>query len=197
MSVSFDIPRIKDENNYTWLLLGSCYFVIASVASKQIYNLPSAGVTKQKLFLYLTASTSMIRAAFFVFMQVEDHNLYLAIDRDHTGTPDHHEFPIMVFNNLPGYIFFSTYSLLVAYWAEIVDRAQNPAFSLNFALHPIFYGLNVVVYIYVIVIWTLFWQCHTCKEKYLLAAQLWGFTALYLSAVVGVLFFGGRLYRTC
>ncbi len=43
----------------------------------------------------------------------------------------------------PGLLFFTTYTLLVLFWAEIYQQARNLPAA---ALRPAFLGINVLVY---------------------------------------------------
>ena len=45
--------------------------------------------------------------------------------------------------DLPGLLFFSTYTLLVLFWAEIYHQARSLPTS---SLRPAFLGLNAAVY---------------------------------------------------
>jgi len=45
--------------------------------------------------------------------------------------------------DLPGLLFFSTYTLLVLFWAEIYHQARSLPTS---TLRPIFIAANIVVY---------------------------------------------------
>jgi len=56
--------------------------------------------------------------------------------------------------DLPGLAFFTTYALLVLFWAEIYYQAR--AMSTD-GLRPAFYTINGVIYTIQIVLWLLTW----------------------------------------
>ena len=52
-------------------------------------------------------------------------------------------------NDIPGLLFFSTYTLLVLFWAEIYQQARSQATS---RLRPTFLYANVSVYVVQIIL---------------------------------------------
>ena len=89
-----------------------------------------------------------IRTVFFVSLAFLPVPLFLTYSLDATIAE-------IVLSNLPGYLFFSTYCLLIVYWAEIVDRVRNPTYTLNALLRPTFVACNSAIYVVETVIWVL------------------------------------------
>ena len=147
-------PLVKhDESLVMLLVLGGVYFLVFLMSLTQLlrthYRL-NKSITKQKLFFIFTAFCALVRArasrrriadapaprarqltrarllappptqirtVFFVSLAFLPVPLFLTYSLDATIAE-------IVLSNLPGYLFFSTYCLLIVYWAEIVDRVR-------------------------------------------------------------------------
>ncbi|CAI5506947.1 unnamed protein product [Closterium sp. Naga37s-1] len=92
--------------------------------------------------------------------------------------------------DLPGLLFFTTYTLLVLFWAEIYHQARGlPTDNLR----PYFMAANVGVYVLQAAIWGVMWFDHKDMLTIDLIAKLF-FTAVSLAAAAGFLLYGGRLF---
>ena len=90
----------------------------------------------------------------------------------------------------PGLLFFTTYALLVLFWAEIYHQARS--FPTG-ALRPTFVGVNALVYAFQGSLWT--WEGAQPK----VGAVLEKVSALFLAfvcavAAAGFVVYGGRLF---
>lgn len=94
----------------------------------------------------------------------------------------------VVFLDLPGLLFFSTYTLLVLFWAEIYHQARSLPTE---ALRPIFLILNGIVYVIQVCIWLAEWI--TASEATVIIAQLY-LAVISIMAALGFLTYGGRLF---
>jgi hypothetical protein len=117
----------------TFHALAVLYGVVAVVALVQLIRIecrvPEFGWTTQKVFHFLNFIVNSVRSTVFVLQR----NVQLV----------HPEIFQHVLIDLPGLAFFTTYALLVLFWAEIYYQAR--AMSTD-RLRPAFYTINGVVY---------------------------------------------------
>eukprot|EP00850_Spirogloea_muscicola_P012454 SM000080S22969 [mRNA] locus=s80:458866:461432:+ [translate_table: standard] len=122
------------------------------------------------------ASCGTVRAAVFVFRrEVQDLKPHVAA---------------AILLDLPGILFFTTYTLLVLFWAEIFHQARSlPTESLR----PTFLITNAAIYVIQAGIWMYMWMR---PEHYGLVDVFskFFFAGLSLIAAAGFLLYGGRLF---
>ncbi|XP_022141919.1 tobamovirus multiplication protein 1-like isoform X2 [Momordica charantia] len=94
----------------------------------------------------------------------------------------------MVVMEIPGLLFFSTYTLLVLFWAEIYHQARSLPID---KLKPTYCIINGVVYLTQICIWIFVMLSRT--HGAVIAAKLF-FSVVSFSAALGFLIYGGRLF---
>ncbi|MCO5572660.1 hypothetical protein L7F22_026418 [Adiantum nelumboides] len=94
----------------------------------------------------------------------------------------------VVFLDLPGLLFFSTYTLLVLFWAEIYHQARSLPTE---GLRPIFLVFNGIVYTIQVCIWLAEWI--TMSEATTVTARLF-LAVISIIAALGFLTYGGRLF---
>ncbi|KAH7622053.1 hypothetical protein Ndes2526B_g02877 [Nannochloris sp. 'desiccata'] len=161
--------------------LAVAYGLLAAVALVQIIRIqirvPEYGWTTQKVFHLLNLLVSGLRATVFAFREPVQGLSAL---------------PRTILLDLPGLLFFSTYTLLVLFWAEIYYQARSLPVS---SLRPGFVGINIVVYSTQVVLW-LACSMATVPEHQQLAREVSGcFLALVSAAAAGgFLLYGGRLF---
>ncbi|KAM0061915.1 hypothetical protein Hdeb2414_s0004g00141801 [Helianthus debilis subsp. tardiflorus] len=88
--------------------------------------------------------------------------------------------------DLPGLLFFSTYTLLVLFWAEIYHQARSLPTD---KLRPAYFIINGVVYFLQVCIWIYMRFSSTTAAVEL--AELF-FSVISLGAAVGFVVYGGR-----
>lgn len=114
--------------------LAAGYGAIALVAAVQLVRIqmrvPEYGWTTQKVFHLLNFLVAGLRLTVFA--------MWAKVSRQ--GAP----VVSAVLLDLPGLLFFSTYTLLVLFWAEIYHQARSLPTS---KLRPIFVVTNAIVYI--------------------------------------------------
>ncbi len=181
------------EKTIVCFTLAVCYFVVAVCAVAQFIRTHmrlSKALTKQKLFFTFTAVTALARLGLMIAVPFCEEPLLLSYYKKTFLT---------ILNNLPGLLFFSTYNLLIAYWAEILDRVQNPAVRRSAVIHPFFLVANVLIYVAQIALWTIWatksqpWSYSNPWTLWTLRCQLSLFALIYFIASMGFLFFGSRL----
>ncbi|KAH9606421.1 hypothetical protein KSS87_015064 [Heliosperma pusillum] len=99
-------------------------------------RVPEFGWTTQKIFHLMNVLVNGLRAILFglykLVFQIRPHALEV------------------ILLDLPGLLFFSTYTLLVLFWAEIYHQARSLPTD---TLRPIYYSVNGIVYFIQIIIW--------------------------------------------
>ncbi|KAK8604253.1 hypothetical protein V6N13_099201 [Hibiscus sabdariffa] len=159
-------------------ILASLYGLVAAVALVQLIRIqlrvPEYGWTTQKVFHFLNFLVNGVRGLVFVFRR-DVQNL-------------HPEIVQHILLDMPSLAFFTTYALLVLFWAEIYYQAR--AVSTD-GLRPSFFTINAVVYIIQIAMWLILWW------KYIPVLVILSkvfFAGVSLFAALGFLLYGGRLF---
>ncbi|KAH7307393.1 hypothetical protein KP509_22G056900 [Ceratopteris richardii] len=94
----------------------------------------------------------------------------------------------VVFLDLPALLFFSTYTLLVLFWAEIYHQAKNLPTD---GLRQRFLTLNGIIYFVQLCIWLAEWI--TMNGASGITAELF-IAVIALGAALSFLIYGGRLF---
>ncbi|XP_042978597.1 tobamovirus multiplication protein 1-like isoform X3 [Carya illinoinensis] len=94
----------------------------------------------------------------------------------------------MVLMDLPGLLFFSTYTLLVLFWAEIYHQARSLPVD---KLRPAYFASNGFMYFTQVCIW-IFIRLGRSPVS-VKAAKLF-FSVMSFSVALGFLIYGGRLF---
>ncbi|KAK8516765.1 hypothetical protein V6N12_049480 [Hibiscus sabdariffa] len=114
-------------------ILAALYFLVAAVAIVQLVRIhlrvPEFGWTTQKVFHLLNFLVNGVRGVVFVFRR--------NVQALHPEIVQH------ILLDMPSLAFFTTYSLLVLFWAEIYYQARAESTD---GLRPIFFAINAVVY---------------------------------------------------
>ncbi|KAH9615524.1 hypothetical protein KSS87_019243 [Heliosperma pusillum] len=115
-------------------LLALLYGIVSIVALVQLvriqFRVPDYGWTTQKVFHFLNFLVNGVRCAVFFFRR----------DLEHL----HPEIIQHILLDVTSLAFFTTYALLVLFWAEIYYQARGVSTD---GLRPSFYTINAVVYI--------------------------------------------------
>ncbi|KAF8697777.1 hypothetical protein HU200_018528 [Digitaria exilis] len=158
--------------------LAVLYGIVSAVALVQLIRIecrvPEYGWTTQKVFHFLNFLVNGVRSAVFVLRR----NVQLVQP----------EIIQHVLLDMPGLAFFTTYALLVLFWAEIYYQAR--AMSTD-GLRPTFYWINGVVYAIQIILWLVLWW-KPVRVMVILSKMF--FAGVSLFAALGFLLYGGRLF---
>ncbi|BBN03919.1 hypothetical protein MPTK1_3g00660 [Marchantia polymorpha subsp. ruderalis] len=158
--------------------LAIAYGTIALAALIQLVRIeirvPEFGWTTQKVFHLLNFAVNGVRA--FVFLY-RDEVQYLSP-----------EIWQSVLLDLPGLLFFTTYTLLVLFWAEIYHQARSMPTD---RLRPAFFVINALIYIAQAFLWVYLWWSPSAVVETI--SKLF-FACVSLAAAVGFLLYGGRLF---
>ncbi|KAM7271804.1 hypothetical protein ACFE04_031018 [Oxalis oulophora] len=128
-----EINESRVWQDRTYHVLAALYGLVAVIALVQLLRIqlrvPEYGWTTQKVFHFLNFIVNAFRSLVFLFRR--------AVQILHPQIVRH------VLLDMPTLAFFTTYALLVLFWAEIYYQAR--AVSTD-ALRPSFYTINAVVY---------------------------------------------------
>lgn len=168
----------KDLQEGVYYSLCACYALVAIIAMVQLIRIqmrvPEYGWTTQKVFHFMNFIVNGLRAILF--------GLYKKVFRIRPRA-----FEVMLLD-LPGLLFFSTYTLLVLFWAEIYHQARSLPTD---TLRPTYYTANAIVYFIQIVIWI---SMRLSGSHAALEAAKVFLAVVSLSAALGFLIYGGRLF---
>lgn len=158
--------------------LCAAYSLVAAVALIQLIRIqlrvPEYGWTTQKIFHFMNVIVNGVRAILFGFHK----DIFILRPKVLT----------VVLLDLPGLVFFSTYTLLVLFWAEIYYQARSLSTD---CLRPAYYIINGGIYFIQACIWIyLGVDDNSASEA---VAKLF-FAVVSLFAALVFLFYGGRLF---
>lgn len=175
-----DIDQDPHWQKDSFLGLSVGYGLIAFVAFIQLIRIqrrvPEYGWTTQKVFHLLNAFVCVLRCVVFA-LRDQVQGLQPAAVRG-------------ILLDLPGLLFFSTYTLLVLFWAEIYHQARNIPTS---TLRPAFMGFNALVYGVQTGLWVFLGVSHGHAGLTRLLSCCF-LAAVSLVAASGFLIYGGRLF---
>ncbi|GAU36680.1 hypothetical protein TSUD_15920 [Trifolium subterraneum] len=129
-----DIDQSPTWQNRIFYTLAVLYGVVSAIALIQLVRIqlrvPEYGWTTQKVFHFLNFLVNAVRCLVFVFFR--------SVQRLKPEIVQH------ILLDVPSLAFFTTYALLVLFWAEIYYQAR--AVSTD-GLKPSFCTINIVVYV--------------------------------------------------
>ncbi|KAJ8574262.1 hypothetical protein K7X08_026067 [Anisodus acutangulus] len=173
-----DVNRSIVWQNLIFHLLAILYGIVAAVALVQLIRIqmrvPEYGWTTQKVFHFLNFFVNGVRSLVFVFRR--------DIQKMNPEIVQH------ILLDMPSLAFFTTYALLVLFWAEIYYQAR--AVSTD-GLRPSFFTINGVVYAIQIILWLIIWWK---PIRVLVILSKMFFAGVSLFAALGFLLYGGRLF---
>ncbi|XP_042470931.1 tobamovirus multiplication protein 1-like [Zingiber officinale] len=165
----------QDAAFYSLCAAYSCVsaFALIQVVRNQLRS-PEYGWTTQKVFHFMNFMVNGVRALVFGFHK----HVFLLRPRVFA----------LVLLDLPGLLFFSTYTLLVLYWAEIYHQARGLPSN---KLRIIYTIANCVIYIIQVCIWIYLWiNGGRIVES---VGNIFLAVSSFLAAL-GFLVYGGRLF---
>ncbi|CAN4090408.1 unnamed protein product [Withania somnifera] len=137
-------------------------------------RVPEYGWTTQKVFHFLNFLVNGVRSLVSAFRR--------DVQKLNPEIIQH------ILLDMPSLAFFTTFALLVLFWAEIYYQAR--AVSPD-ALRPTFFAINGVVYAIQIILWLIIWWKPVPALVILSKAF---FAGVSLFAALGFLLYGGRLF---
>ncbi|PON84066.1 Tobamovirus multiplication protein [Trema orientale] len=158
--------------------LCAAYALVSTVALFQLIRIelrvPEYGWTTQKVFHLMNFIVNGVRAIVFGF-----HKQVFLL---------HPKVLTLVLLDLPGLLFFTTYTLLVLFWAEIYHQARSlPTDKLR-----IFYiSVNCAMYVIQVAIWIYLWINDNSAVEFI--GKIFIAVVSFIAAL-GFLLYGGRLF---
>ncbi|GMI77525.1 hypothetical protein HRI_001421800 [Hibiscus trionum] len=158
--------------------LCAAYALVSFVALIQLIRIelrvPEYSWTMQKVFHLMNVIANGVRAVVFGF-----HKQVFVL---------HPKVLMFVLLDLPDILFFSTYTLLVLFWAEIYHQARSlPTDKLRIS----FVAINGVVYVIQVCIWVFLWIDDNGAVEFI--GKIFIAVVSFIAAL-GFLLYGGRLF---
>ncbi|XP_051145468.1 tobamovirus multiplication protein 3-like [Andrographis paniculata] len=159
-------------------VLAALYGIVAFVALVQLVRIqlrvPEFGWTTQKVFHVLNFLVNGVRCIVFALRR--------GVQTLNPAILQH------ILLDMPSLVFFTTYALLVLFWAEIYYQARGVSTD---ELRPTFYTINGVVYAVQLTLWLILWwkPVHATMIVYKMF-----FAGVSLFVAGGFLLYGVRLY---
>ncbi|KAI4313329.1 hypothetical protein L6164_026315 [Bauhinia variegata] len=173
-----DINKSPIWQDRIFHVLAALYGIVAAVALVQLIRIqvrvPEYGWTTQKVFHFLNFLVNGVRSLDFVFRR--------DVQKLQPEIVQH------ILLDMPSLAFFTTYALLVLFWAEIYYQARAVPTD---GLRPSFYSINTVVYAIQIALWLILWWK---PVTVLVILSKMFFAGVSLFAALGFLLYGGRLF---
>ncbi|XP_057857620.2 tobamovirus multiplication protein 1 [Cryptomeria japonica] len=173
-----EIDESQEWQDIIFYALTAAYSLVALVALVQLVRIqlrvPEYGWTTQKIFHLMNFIVNGVRAILFGFHR----DIFLFKPKVLTE----------VLLDIPSLLFFSTYTLLVLFWAEIYYQARS--FSTDM-LRPAYAIVNGIVYFIQVCIWIYIGIDDNSISE---AIGKLFFAAVSLFAAIGFLIYGGRLF---
>ncbi|CAN7109425.1 unnamed protein product [Brassica rapa subsp. narinosa] len=170
--------------------LCGAYALVSAIALVQLVRIqmrvPEYGWTTQKVFHLMNFVVNGVRAVLFGF----HHQVFLV----------HPKALCWILLDLPGLLFFSAYTLLVLFWAEIYHQASTYIECFFFIcarslptdkLRITYISVNVAVYLAQVVIWVCIWVNDNSTVE--LVGKIFMAVVSFIAAL-GFLLYGGRLF---
>lgn len=173
-----DINESTRWQDALFFSLSGAYALVAAVALIQLVRIelrvPEYGWTTQKVFHLMNFIVNGVRALVFAF-----HKQVFVLQP---------KVLTLVLLDLPGLLFFSTYTLLVLFWAEIYHQARSlPSDKLK-----IYYlSINGAMYFIQVCIWIYLWIDDNSVVE--LIGRIF-IAVISIIAALGFLLYGGRLF---
>ncbi|KAM3343934.1 tobamovirus multiplication protein 1 isoform X1 [Capsicum galapagoense] len=158
--------------------LCAAFALVSSVALIQLIRIqlrvPEYGWTTQKVFHFMNFVVNGVRAIVFGFHK----EVFLF----------HPKVLTLVLLDLPGLLFFSAYTLLVLFWAEIYHQARSLPTD---KLRTFYISVNGAIYFIQACIWGYLWMNDNSTVEFI--GNIFIAVVSFIAAL-GFLLYGGRLF---
>ncbi|XP_072988482.1 tobamovirus multiplication protein 1 [Typha latifolia] len=173
-----EINESQQWQDGIFFFLCVAYALVSAVALIQLIRIqmrvPEYGWTTQKVFHLMNFIVNGVRAVVFGF------HTQVFLFRTKVFT--------LALLDLPGLLFFSTYTLLVLFWAEIYHQARNLPTD---KLRAVYICVNCLIYIVQVCIWIYLWIDDSDVVE--LVGKIFIAVVSFIAAL-GFLIYGGRLF---
>ncbi|KAJ6791162.1 tobamovirus multiplication protein 1 [Iris pallida] len=175
-----DVNESQQWQDGVFYSLCAAFALVSAVALIQLIRIqtrvPEYGWTTQKIFHLMNFIVNGVRAVVFGFHA----QVFLLKPKVFT----------LVLLNLPGILFFSTYTLLVLFWAEIYHQASLKSLPTD-KLRTVYISINSVIYVIQVCIW-LYLGINDNSVVELIGNVF--IAVVSFIAALGFLIYGGRLF---
>ncbi|KAL3325381.1 hypothetical protein AABB24_036559 [Solanum stoloniferum] len=158
--------------------LSAAFALVSTVALIQLIRIqlrvPEYGWTTQKVFHLMNFVVNGVRAIVFGFHK----EVFLF----------HPKVLTLILLDLPGLLFFSAYTLLVLFWAEIYHQARSLPTD---KLRTSYISVNGAIYFIQACIWVYLWMNNNSTVEFI--GKIFIAVVSFLAAL-GFLLYGGRLF---
>ncbi|KAF5936945.1 hypothetical protein HYC85_024451 [Camellia sinensis] len=181
------------ENSEQWqqgifYTLCASYALVSLIALVQFVRIqlrvPEYGWTTQKVFHLMNFVVNGLRAILFglykTVFSLKSQFCYLKISMLQALE--------MMLLDLPGLLFFSTYTLLILFWAEIYHQARSLPIN---KLRPAYFILNGAIYFTQVCIWI---YIRLGQSRAAVEFSKIFFSVICFCTALGFLIYGGRLF---
>ncbi|KAL0012371.1 hypothetical protein SO802_007479 [Lithocarpus litseifolius] len=173
-----DVNESSQWQDGIFYTLCAAYALVSSIALIQLIRIelrvPEYGWTTQKVFHLMNFIVNGVRAVVFGF-----HTQVFLL---------HPTVLVWVLLDLPGLLFFSTYTLLVLFWAEIYHQARSLPTD---KLRIVYVSVNAGIYLVQVCIWVYLWIDDNSIVE--LVGKIF-IAVVSIIAALGFLLYGGRLF---
>ncbi|TYH85157.1 hypothetical protein ES332_D02G246300v1 [Gossypium tomentosum] len=173
-----EIDESKEWQRFIFYLLSASYAVVSIVSLVQLCRIqlrvPEYGWTTQKVFHLMNFIVNGLRAVLFGFYK----SVFLVKSKALE----------MVLLDLPGLLFFSTYTLLVLFWAEIYHQARSLPIN---KLRPAYYSINGFIYFAQACLWI---SVRLSQSNLAVELSRLFISVISFCAALGFMIYGGRLF---
>jgi len=176
----------------SFFILGVFYFVLFLISVFQLVRItrfsevPLSKFSTQKSFFTLLCSTAIFRTFFFFIVP-------LATTGDF-GISKFDNPYLTILDDFGCLVFFSSFSLLILFWAEIIYHARNKRLIYSSKVKPAFHLLIFLIYALQIAIWVLLSTIARSYFHYVDVIDHCYYSFISLIAFAGFVYFGGKLY---
>ncbi|KAK4564029.1 hypothetical protein RGQ29_006214 [Quercus rubra] len=173
-----DIEESEQWQRGIYYALCASYALVSFITLVQLLRIqlrvPEYGWTTQKVFHLMNFIVNGLRSVLF--------GLYKSVFLIRPKVLH------MVLMELPTLLFFSTYTLLVLFWAEIYHQARSLPTN---KLRPAYYVINGLIYIIQVCIWIFI---RSSRSPVAVETAKLFFSVISFSVALGFLIYGGRLF---
>ncbi|KAI4296365.1 hypothetical protein L6164_036329 [Bauhinia variegata] len=173
-----EVDESEQWQKSVYLGLCICYALVSLAALVQLVRIqmrvPEYGWTTQKVFHFMNFLVNGLRAVLFGFYKSVFSIRPKALEE--------------VLMDLPTLLFFSTYTLLVLFWAEIYHQARSAPVH---KLRPAYYVINGLIYLTQVCIWI---SMRISKADAGVEAAKIFLAVISFCSALGFLIYGGRLF---
>lgn len=185
-----------DELAISFFILAGVYFLLIVIPFVQLFRIARVGQpickpTTQKTFLALLLCTATFRTIFFLIVP-------LTSDSDDSFKITSFSNPFLtILDDFGCLVFFTTFTLLILFWAEITLLARNRRNVYSKRVRPLYFCCVAFVYVVQFGLWGAILALRN-NDKDLTDLDTMDnifYSVISLFAAFGFFYFGGNLYR--